>query len=60
MTPTVKDLRKQIGGAEVLSRKLREALAALQEVCEHDWGYEGHSHNDDLYTCNNCGKEEWR
>ena len=30
------------------------------EWCDHSWSYEGHSHNDRLYVCTHCKKEEWR
>lgn len=27
-----------------------------QLLCEHDWKYIGHSHNDDAYECRKCNK----
>lgn len=33
-------------------------IKSLQSLCQHDWRYEGHSHNDDHYTCTICGAEE--
>ena len=28
--------------------------------CQHNWKYDGHSHNDDCYVCTICGKTEYR
>jgi hypothetical protein len=36
------------------------ALAALDPEHEHNWQYKGHGHNDALYECSTCGKEELR
>ena len=60
MKNIIKDLLNKQKAAEKLVKQHREAIAALQQVCEHNWHYEGHSHNDDLYTCSICKKEEWR
>lgn len=40
--------------------KYTTVLTALRSICEHEWTYSGHGHNDDLYICRKCGKEEWR
>jgi hypothetical protein len=40
--------------------KFRSAITALQSICEHDWKYDGHGHNDDCYVCTVCGLTEWR
>ena len=60
MKNTIKKLLDKQKVAEKTVNNLREAILGLQEVCEHDWHYEGHGHNDSLYVCNICGKEDWR
>jgi hypothetical protein len=60
MKNTIKELLKKQRAAEKVVTNYKEAVEALQEVCEHDWQYEGHGHNDSLYICNICNKEEWR
>lgn len=39
--------------------KLDDAIRALQDVCEHDWKYDGHNSHEDYYVCNKCGKGRW-
>lgn len=48
--------RKAIQDAD----KFKKALEALQDICEHDWLYDGLGYNLDFYTCSKCGasKEE--
>jgi excinuclease UvrABC nuclease subunit len=60
MKNTIKTLQQKLTKAQRAADEYRDAIAALQKVCEHDYTYEGHSHNDDLYVCRNCGKEDWR
>lgn len=60
MKNTIKDLLNKQKAAQKLVNNYKEAIAGLQEVCEHDWRYEGHGHNDSLYICNICKKEDWR
>ena len=38
----------------------RKAIEALQLVCDHDYNYDGHGHNEGYYTCSICGKKETR
>lgn len=60
MKNIIKDLLDKQKAAEKLVKKYSEAIAGLQEVCDHNWHYEGHGHNDSLYICSVCKKEEWR
>jgi len=37
-------------------KDLDVAIKALQKVCKHkNRTYDGHGHNDDFYTCDDCG-----
>ena len=56
MNATIKDLKAQAKDLYAKARKLDKAVDALQEICEHDWKYDGHGHNSDYYTCLKCGK----
>ena len=60
MKNNIKELREKQRSAEKTAAKYKDAILVLQEVCEHSWDHQGHSHNDDLYLCSICGKEEWR
>jgi hypothetical protein len=42
------------------TRQYADAIKALQTICEHSWKYLGHGHNEELYVCTVCDKEEWR
>lgn len=35
---------------EIKQRELKRKL------CEHNWRYDGHSHNDKAYLCIKCGE----
>lgn len=39
--------------------KIVREREALQKVCNHDWSYEGHGHNDELYECKICQLTKW-
>ena len=55
-----KELLEKQKSAQKTANNYKKAIEALQEVCEHDWSHQGHGHNDDLYLCSICGKEERR
>jgi hypothetical protein len=56
---TCKRLMDKIRALKAETQKHQAALDALRELCPHDWKYEGHGHNDDLYICNICGVDKW-
>lgn len=60
MKNTIKKILDKQKAAQTLVTECKEAIIALQALCEHSWSHKGHSHNDDLYICSECGKEEWR
>lgn len=57
---TFDSLFKKLNAAQTQVKAWENAIHALREVCEHDWYYDGHSHNDSIYVCSICRKEEWR
>lgn len=38
----------------------RDAIRSLktEEQCQHDWKYQGHGHNYEVWQCQKCGAEE--
>lgn len=56
MKNTLKDINKKLEESRKLVKKYSKALEALQDICEHRWEYQGHSHNDDAYQCSICGE----
>jgi hypothetical protein len=60
MKNNIKQLLEKQQSAQKTANNYREAIEALQKVCEHSWNYQGHGHNDSLYICNICNKEEWK
>lgn len=60
MDAHIKSIKDKIYKLSNDINRYKEALEALQGICEHDWKYDGHGHNDDFYICNKCGAEEWR
>jgi hypothetical protein len=47
---------------ELLSevRKIRTAIAALQDICKpHDWVDDGHDSHKRYVKCTKCGKKDW-
>lgn len=57
MKETFKKLEKGYKDASEECRKFREAIEALQEVCEHDYKDDGHDSHKDYYKCAICGHE---
>ena len=45
---------------EVSAEQPAQPEPRIVQACDHSWNYEGHSHNDSLYVCSKCKKEEWR
>jgi hypothetical protein len=60
MNNTFKDIVKKQKVAQTVVDNCNTALKALRDICEHKWDCQGHGHNDNLYVCLECGKEEWR
>lgn len=60
MKEIIKDLIKKRDAALDESRIHKDAIKVLQKICNHEWIYDGHGHNDDYYTCNICGATEER
>ena len=56
----IKEMQEKHKSALKDAAKYMDVILVIQKVCKHDWDYQGHSHNDDLYLCSICGKEEWR
>lgn len=56
MKNAIKDINKKLTEANILVKKYSKALKTLQDVCEHNWEYQGHSHNDAAYQCSICGE----
>lgn len=52
----LKELRKELDGAQSRVDSINSAINGLIELCEHDWVYRGHGHNYDYYECIICGK----
>lgn len=57
--PACDELAKKIKKAEKELQDLEKALKAMQSICEHDWQYDGHGHNDDHYVCSICKAGKW-
>ena len=60
MDATIKEILKKKRTAQAIVKSCSTAIEALQELCDHSWDNKGHSHNDSIYQCSKCGKEEWR
>lgn len=57
MKPHIKEISDQAKEAYEKYEKLKIALEALQNICDHkNSKYECHMHNDSAYTCLDCGK----
>lgn len=39
---------------------VQDGIEALRSLCEHNWVYDGHGHNESCYRCTRCEKVEWR
>lgn len=60
MKEQIDRLRSALEKAKQDVGRYDRAIRALQEVCEHDWHYDGHGHNYDVYVCGICGMSEER
>lgn len=60
MNNTIKEILDKQKAAEIIIGNCKDAIKSLQALCEHNWECKGHSHNDTLYACSNCGKEDWQ
>lgn len=58
--PAIAALEKRLELETAQVAKTKNAIQALQEICEHHWEYQGHSHNDDYYICSICKKDKWQ
>lgn len=57
MKPHIKEISDQVETAQKKYHKLKSALEALQDICDHkNSKFECHMHNDSAYTCLDCGK----
>lgn len=57
MKPHIKEISDQAKEAYEKYEKLKIALEALQNICDHkNSKYECHMHNDSAYICLDCGK----
>ncbi len=55
---TLEEINDKICENQRETTKWKDLKKALQEVCSHDWSYNGHGHNDDFYRCNKCEDEK--
>lgn len=55
---TCKSILAKIKKLESELEKQSEALAALREICEHDYEYDGHDSHHNYEKCRICGKVE--
>lgn len=60
MDTHIKTIIAKISALRAETTEYLDALKALQKICQHDWSYEGHGHNDALYVCSKCGKDDYR
>jgi ubiquinone biosynthesis protein COQ9 len=56
MDATIKEILEKKKAAQTIVKNCNDAIEALQQLCEHDWMYLGHSHNDNEYQCTKCNK----
>jgi hypothetical protein len=52
------ELVKAVKAAEEKTAKLRVALKAVQEVCEHQWFDDGHDSHHSYQRCAKCDVTE--
>ena len=52
-------LARKIELASSTLKDLKELQQHMRNVCEHQWLYTGHSHNDSCYECKVCGEIKW-
>jgi mRNA-degrading endonuclease YafQ of YafQ-DinJ toxin-antitoxin module len=55
MDKHIKEIQEKLCNAQKQVEKYKNAFEALQDICEHDWRYDGHGHNSDFYSCRKCG-----
>lgn len=55
MDTHIKTVKEKMRKALAEYKKYEAAFRALQDICEHDWKYDGHGHKSDFYTCVKCG-----
>lgn len=60
MKETFIKIETEIEATELKLQELKEAQAALQKLCDHDYQYTGSTHNDSVYQCTICNKVEYR
>ena len=59
MDATIKEILDKRALAEIIVNNCNKAIAALQELCDHDYIYTGHGHNKSYYECTKCVKRDW-
>lgn len=59
MKTAVKELMEKEKKVEDDLKKVRKALAALRELCDHEWEYDGHTSHHDHEICKHCGDGRW-
>ena len=37
--------------------KIEKEIKKIQDICSHNWEYEGHDSHNDYYKCTKCGYE---
>lgn len=58
MNDIIKTLAAEMALLKTRIEKLRAAILAIQEVCEHDYAETGHDSHYRHYECTKCGKIE--
>lgn len=58
MKATLSKLRERLEEGTTEMTKLRKAIEAMQNVCEHDWVDNGRDSHKDHYVCTICGKTD--
>lgn len=53
-------LEKDLKVAQTQVAQAKVAIKTLQDICPHQWEYQGHSHNDDYFVCSICKKDMWK
>lgn len=56
----IKELEDKLSFHEQKVEDLKNAITALQKVCDHDFVSRGHSHNKEHLECTKCKKGDWR
>jgi hypothetical protein len=58
MKETIDRLRTEMLSHEAEVKKRRDAIRALQEVCDHDFVPDGHDSHHEYKRCTRCGLEK--